>query len=91
MRAQEAWRLPAAYRYSLDLDGQGRAWEFLRRNQQFRKEAGGLLAAAPGPSVPSRSPSNNESAAPARLRRMVRVDPLEPWGLHFRPEPCASG
>lgn len=88
MRAQEAWRLPAAYRYSLNLDSQGRAWEFLRRNPTFRQQVSGLLAeTAPGPTTATPIPPAPVFASP----RTASADPLEPWGLHFRPEPCAPG
>jgi hypothetical protein len=32
------WRSPAAYAYVSDLDPSGLAWEFLRRNPEYRRE-----------------------------------------------------
>lgn len=36
------WRRPADYDELLKMDRLGFAWELLRRNQQYRKEASGL-------------------------------------------------
>ena len=44
------WRPAAAYFYVLQLDGSGLAWEYLRRNPEYRKQYCGLanpLDAAP--------------------------------------------
>lgn len=92
MRAQEAWRLPAAYRYSLDLDGQGLAWEFLRRNPTFRDEVAGSLAAAPASPADAtdRSPAKSTTSS-SRLPWSASRDPAARWGLTFRPGPCAPG
>lgn len=92
MRAQEAWRLPAAYRYSLDLDGQGLAWEFLRRNPTFRDEIAGPLAAAPAspPATIHRSP-HKVTISSSRLPWLAPRDPAARWGLTFRSGPCAPG
>jgi hypothetical protein len=35
---QSDWRCPAAYAYVSDLDPSGLAWEFLRRNPEYRRE-----------------------------------------------------
>lgn len=92
MRAQEAWRLPAAYRYTTALDGQDLAWEFLRRNAQFREEAGGLIATTPPKQTTTigRLP-RTRSAAQGALPWMAPRDPMARWGLTFRAEHCASG
>jgi len=90
MRAQEAWRLPAAYRYALDLDGQGFAWEFLRRNPEFRDEAARTLAAAPAsPQPESRRPAPTAAVSPSRLPWTASRDPAARWGLTFRAGPGA--
>ncbi|MGJ7524870.1 transcriptional regulator domain-containing protein [Variovorax sp. GB1P17] len=34
------WSVSAAYLYTLDLDGAALAWEYLRRNPQYRAEYG---------------------------------------------------
>lgn len=34
------WGVSAAYLYTLDLDGAALAWEYLRRNPQYRAEYG---------------------------------------------------
>lgn len=92
MRAQEAWRLPAAYRYSLELDGQGLAWEFLRRNPKFRDEVAGPLAAAPAsPTDATRRSSPKSTISSIRLPWSAPRDPLGRWGLTFRPGSCAPG
>ena len=91
MRAQEAWRLPAAYRYSLDLEPQGLAWEFLRRNPTFRDEVAGPLAAAPAsPTDATRRSPPKATISPSRLPWAPR-DPAARWGLTFRPGSCAPG
>ena len=92
MRAQEAWRLPAAYRYTTALDGQDLAWEFLRRNAQFREDAGGLIATTPPKQTTMTGPSpRKRSAAQGSLPWMAPRDPMARWGLTFRPEPWAPG
>ena len=32
------WRSPSAYEYLQDLNSSGLAWEFLRRNQEYRAD-----------------------------------------------------
>jgi hypothetical protein len=39
MRKLNVTRLPAAYRYMTELDLSGWAWEFLRRNPDYRADA----------------------------------------------------
>ena len=39
MRKLDLMRLPAAYRYLTELDPSGWAWEFLRRNPDYRADA----------------------------------------------------
>jgi transcriptional regulator len=42
MRKLDVTRLPAAYRYMTELDPSGWAWEFLRRNPDYRADAAKL-------------------------------------------------
>lgn len=92
MRAQEAWRLPAAYRYSLDLEPQGLAWEFLRRNPKFRDDVSGPLAAAPAsPTETTHRSPLKPAISSSRLPWSAPRDPAARWGLTFRPGPCAPG
>jgi Family of unknown function (DUF6499) len=44
MRRLDITRLPAAYHYLAELDPSGWAWEFLRRNPDYRADAAKLLA-----------------------------------------------
>jgi len=86
MTSQGAWRLPAAYRYALDLDDHGFAWEFLRRNPDFRDEASRLPPTSSPPEkveLRRRPPASRDTAAE------TSADPLARWGLHFRAEPIA--
>ena len=32
------WRLPAAYRHAKDIPAAGFAWEYLRRNDEYRQD-----------------------------------------------------
>jgi hypothetical protein len=38
------WRTPAAYRHTKDLPAAGFAWEYLRRNNEYRQEYMALAA-----------------------------------------------
>ena len=88
MTSQGAWRLPAAYRYALELDDHGFAWEFLRRNPEFREEAGKL----PPTSSPSKKAGLHRRTPPSRgIGLASPADPPARWGLHFRAEPIAPG
>ena len=55
------WRSPSAYGYLSDLDAAGLAWEFLRRNPNYRndfsqfQQTRAFGAGAEGPSGPARS------------------------------------
>ena len=85
-----AWRIPASYRYALDIDDADFAWEFLRRNSEFRHDAeqshnfGGI-----GP---------DEGSAPDPPRKTRRKPPESPhradavarWGLYFRAGPASA-
>ena len=44
MRKLDTTRLPAAYGYLMELGPSGWAWEFLRRNPDYRADAAKLLA-----------------------------------------------
>lgn len=38
VQATGAWRAGAGYLYTLDLDGPGLAWEYLRRHPQYQAD-----------------------------------------------------
>jgi len=91
VRAQEGWRLPAAYRYTTNLDGQDLAWEFLRRNDRFREELSASPAAAQPAEPTGQAPPRTRSAKSGSVPWRARRDPVAQWGLTFRPEPRAAG
>lgn len=98
-----AWRIPASYRYALDLDDAQLAWEFVRRNPAFRADidrpadvdpASG--AAARDPDAPAPSSENDDGSSEPDPPRTIGKDPhredsLARWGLTFRPELAAPG
>ncbi|MFQ6552740.1 transcriptional regulator domain-containing protein [Aestuariibius insulae] len=79
-----AWRIPAAYRYALDLDDAQFAWEFLRRNPAFREDVerqnAGTSPRSASPTQGSSPNSDPESEQESPHRLPAR------WGLHFRAE-----
>ena len=89
MGSTGAWRIPAAYRYALEIDDIGFAWEFLRRNEAFQQTA---LRESPGPVVTpitDRQPRDDRTFL-SRQDRPHRADRLARWGLHFRAEPASQ-
>lgn len=90
MRAREAWRLPAAYQYTTNLDGQDLAWEFLRRNDRFREEVGAAVT-PPGAETASQPPPRKRMVKSGGMPWRAPGDPAARWGLTFRPEPYAPG
>ena len=85
-----AWRIPASYRYALDLDDAAFAWEFLRRNPEFRQDADrakgrGRIDADDGPSPdPPRKTRCKPPESPHRADLVAR------WGLYFRAGPASA-
>jgi hypothetical protein len=67
------WRDVEQYRYLLDLDRAGWAWEWLRRHRDYVGEDGDKDSSR-GSSAKSRS----------ALIRRVQPDPAGQWGLCFR-------
>lgn len=78
-------KLPPDYRALLTLDARGFAWEWLRRNADFR--ATWEAAADAGP----RAAAKADAAVRSSARPLVELPqhPLarrwSPWGLTFRP------
>ncbi|MCK0166235.1 DUF6499 domain-containing protein [Jannaschia sp. S6380] len=85
-----AWRIPASYRYALDLDDADLAWEFLRRNPEFRRDAEksrnrGEIGADQDPSPdPPRRIHRKQPESPHRADAVAR------WGLYFRTGPASA-
>ena len=52
MSSSANWRSAADYAYVTDLDPAGLAWEFLRRNPEFRTDCGRAAASLSGASQP---------------------------------------
>lgn len=98
-----AWRIPASYRYALDLDDAQFAWEFLRRNPAFRAdmdrraEEDPALGIAPrDPDTSEANPENDDGPSdpdppPVTGEGARRAATLARWGLTFRPELAAPG
>lgn len=85
-----AWRIPASYRYALDIDDADFAWEFLRRNPEFRKDAGRSKIGDR-----SRTDEGPTPDPPRKTRRKPpesphRADAVARWGLYFRAEPASA-
>ncbi|WP_425593172.1 transcriptional regulator domain-containing protein [Jannaschia rubra] len=85
-----AWRIPARYRYALDIDDAAFAWEFLRRNPEFRENADRSKThdqndADEGPSPdPPRKTRRKPPESPHRADTVAR------WGLYFRAGPASA-
>lgn len=85
MPAYHRLRLPDAYRALTSLTARDFAWEWLRRNPDFRALWSGAGAA-------SRRASADAERVTLRSRRLVADIPLHPdarrwthWGVGFRP------
>jgi transcriptional regulator len=66
------WRDPASYEYTRDLTREGWAWEFLRRNPNYRKSWRDQL----GPATDRTKKTKARVAAPAAVSAAAAV-----WGL----------
>ena len=85
-----AWRIPASYRYALDIDDSAFAWEFLRRNPEFHKDA--------DESESGDWFGNDDDSSPDPPRKTRRKPPESPhradavarWGLYFRAGPASA-
>ena len=90
MTQTRAWRIPASYRYALDIDDAAFAWEFLRRNPEFRKDADqsktrDRIGGDEGPTPdPPRKTRHNPPESPHRADAVAR------WGLYFRAGPASA-
>ena len=85
-----AWRIPASYRYALDLDDAAFAWEFLRRNPEFHEDvdqANGRGQIARDDSSAPDPPRKTRRKPPESPRR---ADAVARWGLCFRAGPASA-
>ena len=85
-----AWRIPASYRYALEIDDADFAWEFLRRNPEFRKDADrsethDRICGNEGP--PPDPPGKTRRKPPESPHR---ADAVARWGLYFRAGPASA-
>lgn len=84
-------RLPAEYQALTALDARGFAWEWLRRNREFRD----IWHAANEPA--RRASASTEATVRRSARRIVHITthPLarrwSHWGLTFRSQPRHAG
>jgi hypothetical protein len=67
------WRSPAVYAYVSDLDPSGFAWEFLRRNPEYRRE----YRAVSGESQSNDQAEAASSAGSAWARSMANLPPCQ--------------
>lgn len=80
-------RLPELYRAMLDLSASGFAWEWLRRNPEFRSLRTNVGAAARRASAQAATAARRTITGVTELARHPLAERLEPWGLSFRPWP----
>ena len=85
-----AWRIPASYRYALDIDDAAFAWEFLRRNPEFRKDADQSDNAGRIGTDDSRSPDPPRQTRRKPPESPHRADTVARWGLYFRARPASA-
>lgn len=78
-------RLPQQYRAMLDLDASGFAWEWLRRNPEFRSMWAGAGAAARRASAQAAVAARRVTISVTELGQHPLAERTAPWGLSFRP------
>lgn len=76
--------LPKVYRAMLDLSAPGFAWEWLRRNPDFRSLWAGAGAAARRASTQAIVAAHRVTSSVTELGRHPLADRMAPWGLSFR-------
>ncbi|GAB5508508.1 MAG: hypothetical protein Rhirs2KO_36710 [Rhizobiaceae bacterium] len=75
------WRLPASYGYTRGFYDMDFAWEFLRRNEEFQREARAAPMSPDAPRQPINVPARFSEETRSQTRS--RADLLH-WGLLFR-------
>lgn len=79
-------RLPQQYRIMLDLDASGFAWEWLRRNADFRSIWASAGAAARRASAQAAIAARRFTTSVTFIGQQSLAERTAPWGLSFRPE-----
>lgn len=77
-------RLPEQYRLMLDLDASGFAWEWLRRNPEFRALWANAGAAAHRASARAAVAARRVTSTVTELGQHPLAERMAPWGLTFR-------
>ena len=78
-------RLPQQYRIMLDLDASGFAWEWLRRNPDFRSMWASAGAAARRASANAAVAARRVTSSVTEIGQHPLAERTAPWGLSFRP------
>ncbi len=77
-------RLPEPYRAMLDLSASQFAWEWVRRNPEFRSLWASAGAAARRASAQAMTASRRSMTSVIELGPHPLAKRMEPWGLSFR-------
>lgn len=77
--------LPQQYRAMLDLDASGFAWEWLRRNPDFRSIWASAGAAARRASAQAAIAARRVTSSVTEIGQHPLAERTAPWGLSFRP------
>lgn len=77
-------RLPQRYRAMLDLDPSGFAWEWLRRNSDFRSIWANAGAAAHRASALAAAAGRRITHTVTEIGQHPLAERTAPWGLTFR-------
>ncbi len=80
-------RLPEPYRAMLNLPASGFAWEWLRRDPDFRSLWATAGAAARRASAQAVTAARRITTSVIELGPHPLAKRMEPWGLSFRAEP----
>ena len=80
-------RLPQQYRALLDLDASGFAWEWLRRNPDFRGVWGSAGVAARRASAHAATAARRTTRGVTELNQHPLAATTASWGLSFSPHP----
>lgn len=78
-------RLPQQYHAMLDLDASGFAWEWLRRNPEFRSIWASAGAAARRASAQAAIAARRVTNSVTFIGQQSLAERTAPWGLSFRP------
>ena len=85
MPGYDKLRLPPQYRAMLDLNGSGFAWEWLRRNPDFRELWAGAGAAVHRAAARAAVAARRVTMHVTEIGRHPLAERTAPWGLSFRP------